>query len=454
MSHILNGIHLVSGHFLMEKLLFFVTTFQEYLWSFPMLLLLFGTHIYFTVRLHFIQRKIPEGIRLSFSKKERTDTGMSPYEALSTALAATIGTGNIIGVSTAIAIGGPGAVFWCWVTGVFGIATCYAECFLAVKCRIRNRDGSYQGGPMYVLGQVLKQRGLAVAFAIFTIFASFGIGSSVQSHSMAAAITTKVNVSPHLVGIVAGVLVGLVITGGGKKIAGVCTWLVPVMSAFYLGGCLFLMFHNRSVLSETMRTIVASAFSFRSVGGGIAGTAVMTGIRTGISRGLFTNEAGLGSIPMTAASTGNISPEKQGLISMTGPFWDTVVMCAVTGIAIVSCMVRNPAKYVQIPGEELCFAAFGELPFAGDVMLAVSLTLFSFATMIGWNFYGDCAVRYLWGERALGIYRFLYMFSVYLGAVVSLELVWGMADLFNSFMAIPNIIGLWMLRGMVTKGQK
>ena len=184
----------------MEKLLFFVTTFQEYLWSFPMLLLLFGTHIYFTMRLHFIQRKIPEGIRLSFSKKERTDTGMSPYEALSTALAATIGTGNIIGVSTAIAIGGPGAVFWCWVTGVFGIATCYAECFLAVKCRIRNRDGSYQGGPMYVLGQVLKQRGLAVAFAIFTIFASFGIGCATQVNAIATVCSENLGIPSWIVG--------------------------------------------------------------------------------------------------------------------------------------------------------------------------------------------------------------------------------------------------------------
>lgn len=435
----------------MEKLLLFVTTFQEYLWSFPMLLLLFGTHIYFTVKLKWIQRRLPEGIRLSFSKKEKTSGGLSSYAALATALAATIGTGNIIGVSTAIAIGGPGAVFWCWITGVFGIATCYAECFLAVKCRTRRADGTYQGGPMYVLGQVLKQRGLAVAFALFTILASFGIGSSVQSHSMAAAITGQIPVSPHVIGIVAGVLVGLVITGGGKKIAKVCTWLVPVMSLFYMGGCMMLLIRNASVLPETIKTILVSAFSFRSVGGGIAGTAVMTGIRTGISRGLFTNEAGLGSIPMTAASAGNISPEKQGLISMTGPFWDTVVMCAVTGIAIVSCMVKNPSAYAGIPGEELCFAAFRELPVQGDAILAVSLTLFSFATMIGWNFYGDCAVRYLWGEKGVKTYQLLYMISVYMGAVVSMELVWGLADLFNSFMAIPNIIGLWMLRGFVTE---
>lgn len=407
-----------------------------------MLFLLTGTHIYFTLRLHFIQRLIPKGIRLSFSEKEHGTKGLSPYEALSTALAATIGTGNIVGISAAIVLGGPGAVFWCWITGVLGIATCYAECFLAVKYRIQNENGTYQGGAMYILGHVLKQRGLAAAFAVFTVLASFGIGSSVQSHSMTAAITSQLAISPQVVGIAAGVLAGLVIIGGKSAIAKVCTWLVPVMSLLYLGGCLWLMLRNASVLPQTIKVILSDAFSFRSVGGGIAGGAVMTGI----SRGLFTNEAGLGSIPMTAASAGTASPQKQGLISMTGPFWDTVVMCAITGIAIVSCMVKNPIAYTGVSGEMLCFQAFSELPFHGEAILAVSLVLFSFATIIGWSFYGDCAVRYLWGEGAVRIYQVLYMLFVYLGAVVSMELVWGLADLFNSFMAVPNIIGLWMLR--------
>jgi AGCS family alanine or glycine:cation symporter len=446
--HIIEEKLLLYGGF-MNRLLLFVTTLQEYLWSFPMLFLLFGTHIYFTVRLRFIQRRIPEGIRLSFSGKEGNTEGLSPYAALATALAATIGTGNIVGVSAAIVIGGPGAVFWCWITGVLGIATCYAECFLAVKYRIRNEEGNYQGGPMYVLERALKQKGLAVTFAVCTIIASFGIGSSVQAHSMASAVTAYIGISPHLIGMAAGVLAGVVIIGGQTAISKVCTWLVPVMSIFFLGGCLFLLIRNRAVLPETVKLILTSAFSFRSVGGGMAGSALMTGIRTGISRGLFTNEAGLGSIPMTAASAGNHSPEKQGLISMTGPFWDTVVMCAVTGIAFVSCMVKNPSAYAGMSGEKLCFAAFSELPFYGEQMLAVSLVLFSFATMIGWHFYGDCAVRYLWGEKAVRIYQFLYMISAYLGAVVSMELVWGMADLFNSFMAVPNIIGLWMLRDRV-----
>lgn len=417
-----------------------------------MLVMLGGTHIYFTVKLRFIQRKIPLGVCLSLTRGKRGDNKrenentISPYSALVTALAATIGTGNIIGISTAIAFGGPGAVFWCWLTGVLGIATCYAECFLAVKYRIKDETGNFIGGPMYVLERGLGKKEMAVAFALFAVLASFGIGSSVQAHSISTAIHRLVPVSPHIIGAAAGVLVGLVIVGGKRQIAGVCTWLVPVMSLLYLGGCLWIIGENIVFLPETLAVILKDAFSPQAFVGGVAGRTIMTSMRIGISRGLFTNEAGLGSIPMAAASAKTDSAVRQGLISMTGPFWDTVVMCAITGIAAVSSMLANPWRYIGANAEDICMVAFGELPVGGTAILSVSLVLFAFATIIGWNVYGTSAVRYLWGETAVKSYQVIYMFFVYLGAVLSLNLVWGLSDLFNSFMAIPNLLCLWMLR--------
>lgn len=428
-----------------------VKTIQAYLWNFPMLVLLLGTHIYFTFRLGIIQKRIPEGIRKSFTRTKGGTGNVSPYSALATALAATIGTGNIIGISTAIAVGGPGAVFWCWMTGVLGIATCYAESFLSVKYRVKKKDGSYVGGPMYVLDGVLHRKWAAVLFSVFAVLASFGIGSSVQAHSISAAIQGKIKMSPHAIGIATALLAGMVILGGGKQIAKVCTFLVPVMSLFFLGGCVFIMIKNAAYLLESIKTIVGCAFSSRSFLGGITGTAVMTAMRVGISKGLFTNEAGLGSVPMAAASARTISPVQQGLVSMTGTFWDTVVMCVITGITIISSMIKNPACYLNVPQDRLCFIAFSELPIRGDVILSISLVLFAFATIIGWNYYGECAVEYLWGAGGIQNYRILYLFAVYLGAVMSLELVWGISDLFNSFMAIPNIMCIWLLRQVIIK---
>lgn len=419
-----------------------------------MLFILLGTHLYFTFCLGIIQKRIPEGIRLSFSKTEGGTGNVSPYSALATALAATIGTGNIIGISTAIAVGGPGAVFWCWITGVFGIATCYAESFLSVKYRVKRSDGSYAGGPMYVLEYALHKKWAAILFALFAVFASFGIGSSVQAHSIAGAVTGQIEISPHVIGIVTAVLTGMVIVGGAKQIAKVCTFLVPFMSFFYLGGCLYLIVRNYAFLPEAIGVILKSAFSANSFVGGMAGTAVMTAMRVGISKGLFTNEAGLGSIPMAAAMARTTSPVRQGLVSMTGTFWDTVVMCAITGIAIVGSMVRYPEKYIQAASDRLCFIAFSELPIRGDVILSVSLVLFAFATIIGWNYYGECAVRYLWGEKGMQNYQIFYMLAVYLGAVLSLEMVWGISEIFNILMAIPNLVCIWALRQVIVKETK
>lgn len=421
----------------------------DFLWSFPMLILLLGIHLYFTVRLKFIQKKTVQGIRMSFRTEGGKEGGVSPYEALATALAATIGTGNIVGISAAIAIGGPGALFWCWFSGLLGMATCYAECFLSAKFKVRGKDGTVYGGPMYVMEHVLHKKGMAVLFAFFAVMAALSAGSSVQAHALTAAVTEHIEISPHLVGIMAAMLAGSVLVGGAKKTAKVCTCLVPVMSLLYLGGCFWVIAQNAAYVPETFAVILKSAFSAKSFIGGIAGTAVMTGIRVGMAKGLFTNEAGMGSMPMTAAATDFISPVKQGVISMTGIFWDTLVMCAITGIAILSDMIRNPAPYLHAAEDDYCFVAFSGLPFAGDKMLSACLVLFAFATIVGWSFYGECAARYLWGEKGTKVFEVVYMVFVYLGAVLSLDLVWNLSDLSNACMAIPNIICLWMLRKVI-----
>jgi len=325
----------------MEFLNSLIRELCDFLWSMPMLVLLFGTHLYFSAKTGFVQRKVFAGIKWSlFSQPEPGKTGVSPYSALATALAATIGTGNIIGISTAVALGGPGAVFWCWISGLLGMATCYAECCLAVRFRVKKEDGSLVGGPMYILDKVLHRRKLAVLFSVFAVMAAFAAGSSVQAHSMAAAIREHAGVSPHVIGIAAGMLTGIVIIGGARKIAGVCTWLVPVMGVLFLTGCIVVIWQNRLFLPETVKLIIGSAFSQRAAAGGFTGAAVMTAVRVGMAKGLFTNEAGMGSMPMSAAAVDTQSPQKQAVVSMTGVFWDTIVMCAITGIAIVSSMLR------------------------------------------------------------------------------------------------------------------
>lgn len=414
-----------------------------------MLVLLAGTHLYFTIRLGFIQRKLPDGLRRSLSSAG--SGGLSPYEALSTALAATIGTGNIIGISSAIALGGPGAVFWCWISGFFGMATCYAESALSAACRKKRADGSFYGGPMYVMEQLLHNRLLAVLFSVFTVLAALCVGSGVQAHSLTAVISRRLPVSVHWIGIAAALLAGSILIGGAKKTAKVCTCLVPVMSVLYLGSCLFLLVKNAAWIPAALQAIFVSAFSKKAVIGGIAGTAVKMAVRTGMAKGLFTNEAGMGSMPMTAAAAEGLSPRDQGLVSMTGVFWDTLVMCAVTALAILSDMVKNAAPYRAAAVDEYCFVAFSNLPVAGEDLLSLCLVLFAFATIIGWSFYGECAARYLWGERGVTVFQVIYMVFVYLGSVCSLELVWNLSDLCNACMAVPNLWCLWKLKELIVE---
>ena len=438
----------------LTQLSLFIEQASNFLWSFPMLLLLMGTHLYFTFRLHFIQKKTFLGIRLSFGKGQGEENTLSPYAALATSLAATIGTGNILGIATAIAIGGAGSVFWCWITGILGIATSYAESFICVKFRTKKPDGSYQGGAMYILRDVLNHKVLGILFALFSMLAAFGVGSSVQSGSISLAIRQHTSISPHIIGIMIAMLAGSVIIGGIKHISKVCTFLVPFMSLFYLSGCFYLLFQNRSYLDDSLLYILKCAFQKDAVVGGIAGQSLIWTMRIGISRGLFTNEAGMGSLPMSAVSVNTTSPVRQALVSMTGVFWDTVVICAVTGLVIVSAMLKSPASFVNATPESFCTIAFCAIPVFGKPFLSIALILFAFATILGWCYYGECGARFLGKEKGIRYFQILYLLFLYLGAIAPLTFVFNLSDLFNAFMAIPNLIALFSLRKIIIADTK
>ena len=426
-----------------------IKSINGYLWGPPMLVLLFGTHIYLTLRLRLIQRYTLLGIRLSFASDSDGHGDVSHFGALATALAATIGTGNIVGVATAVALGGPGAVLWCWLTGVFGISTKYAEAVLAVKYRVKTSDGTMLGGPMYALERGLNARWLALLFCLFTAIAAFGIGNTVQANSIAAMMQETFSVSPWITGTILSLLVGVVILGGIKSIARVCEKLVPFMALFYIIGCVVVLFINFSVLPETVSLIVTSAFTPQAAGGGFAGATVMMAARYGIARGLFSNESGLGSAPIVAAAAQTRNPIKQALVSATGTFWDTVVVCALTGLVLVSEIILNPSDLGGLTGAALTRAAFAKIPIIGPVLLTVGLLTFVFSTILGWSYYGERAVEYLMGKRAIRPYRYLWVLGVMVGSVAALPLVWDLADAMNAMMAIPNLISLLLLSGVI-----
>lgn len=423
------------------------------LWGWPMVILLLGTHLFLTFRLKFPQRKIFKAIKLSFTKDEGSTGDVSQFAALATSLAATIGTGNIIGVATAISLGGPGAVFWCWITGVFGIATKYSEGLLAVKYRVKTEDGTMLGGPMYALERGLKSKWLAVLFCIFTVCASFGIGNMVQANSISMMMEKTLHIAPQWTGIIMSVLVALVILFGIKGIGKVCSFLVPFMALFYIVGCLIILVINFEYLGESIRIIFHSAFNPIAAGGGFAGATVMAACRFGISRGLFSNESGLGSAPIVAAAAQTRNPVRQALVSSTGTFWDTVVVCAITGLVLVSSVVA-PNGIDGSHGAGLTEAAFSVIPVFGPLVMTVGLLTFAFSTILGWSYYGERCMEYLGGKRVIKIYRLVWIVAVYLGCVVNLQLVWDFADAMNALMAIPNLIVLLALSGVIARETK
>lgn len=422
-----------------------LTQISNIVWGPPLLALLFGTHLFLTFRLRCIQRYTWRAIKLSLSRTREGEGDISHFGALTTALAATIGTGNIVGVATAVTAGGPGAVLWMWLTGVFGIATKYAEAVLSIKYRGTNRDGFMAGGPMYVLERGMHCRWLGIIFAFLTAVAAFGIGNMVQANSIAALVKETLHISPWITGTAMTVLTSLVMIRGIKSIARVCKILVPFMAIFYIAGCLILLIMKFGTIPHSVGLIFSSAFTGQAALGGFLGAGVREAIRYGIARGLFSNESGMGSAPIVAAAARTKNPVRQALVSSTGTFWDTVVVCALTGLVLV-----NSGEWTGgLQGAALTRAAFAGIPLAGPLVLTVGLFTFVVTTIFGWCYYGEKAVEYLWGTQATEPYRRLWVAAVMLGSVISLPAVWAFADIANALMTVPNLISLIVLSGVV-----
>lgn len=420
------------------------------LWGWPMIILLLGTHLFLTIRLRFPQRQLLTAIRLSVKRDKHSAGDVSQFGALATALAATIGTGNIVGVATAVALGGPGAVLWCWLTGVFGIATKYGEALLAIKYRVKTPGGKMLGGPMYALERGLGWRWAGALFAIFTAVAAFGIGNTVQANAISTLVHQSFGLSPVATGVILCLLTAAVVLGGVRSIARVCTMFVPLMAIFYVAGCLYILCVNHAYVWPALQLICESAFRPQAAGAGFAGGTVMLAARYGIARGLFSNESGLGSAPIVAAAAQTRNPVRQALVSSSGTFWDTVVICALTGLVIVSSVLAFPDIDYQ-DGAELTHAAFTKIPVIGAPLLTFGLITFAFSTILGWCYYGERAMEYLKGRRWMLAYRVLYILAVFAGSVANLAIVWNVADCMNALMAIPNLVSLLLLSGVIVR---
>lgn len=442
----------------METITNIVKDIDAIVWGWGMIILLLGTHIFMTVRTGFIQGKtITKGIKLSVSKDPDGEGEISQFGALATALASTIGTGNIIGVGTAIALGGPGAVLWCWLTGVFGIATKYAESLIAVIFRVKTEDGRMQGGAMYALERGLKWKSLgkalAMIFAVFAGAASFGIGCATQVNAIATVCEEDLHINGALVGIVIAVLTAIVIFGGIRSIANVCEKLVPFMAAFYVLGCLIILGINRDFIVPAIATICKLAFTPGSAAGGLVGGGIMMAMHYGVARGLFSNESGMGSAPIAAAAAQTRNPVRQALISATGTFWDTVVVCLMTGLVLVSTIMKNPAINANEikNGGVLTSMAFGQIPVLGSIILVVGIITFAYSTILGWAYYGERCVEYFAGKKGLIPYRTLYVLVAAAAPIGALDLIWTIADILNALMAIPNLIAVLLLSPLIVK---
>ena len=426
----------------------FIAGAASQLWGWPMIVLLLGTHLYLTVRLRFPQRHIFHAIRLSVTSDKNAEGDVSQFGALATSLAATIGTGNIVGVATAVAMGGPGAVLWCWITGVLGIATKYSEGLLAVKYRVKTSDGTMLGGPMYALERGLGWKSMAIAFCVLTAVASFGIGNTVQSNAISMLCFETYGIAPAWTGAAIALLAALVIIFGVKGIARFCTAFVPLMALLYVVGCIAILCINGAYVWDALCLIGRSAFTPEAAGGGFAGTTIMMTARYGIARGLFSNESGMGSAPIVAAAAKTKDPVRQALVSSTATFWDTVVICALTGLVLVSSIIAYP-EIDYVDGGALTKVAFDKIPYIGAPLLTFGILTLAFSTILGWSYYGERAVEYLSGKRYLILYRVLYVAAIFAGAVVQLTVVWNLADLLNGLMAIPNLVSLLALAGVI-----
>ena len=425
-----------------------------FLWGWPMVIILLGTHLFMTFRLKIPQRKLFTAIKLSVTKEDGQKGDVSHFAALATALAATIGTGNIVGVATAITLGGPGAVLWCWFTGIFGMSTKYAERFIGIKYRVRTSDGMMLGGPMYALEKGLKMKWLGTLFAILTSLAAFGIGNSVQANAISENVSEMLPFwNPQTTKVVAGfimsLLVGVVIIGGVKSISKICTRLVPFMALFYILGCLYILIVNHDYILPAISWICEDAFTGQAVGGGAAGGGIMLVARYGIARGLFSNEAGMGSEPIVAAAAQTRNPARQALVSSSGVFWDTVVICAMTGLVIVTTLMANPS--LQNETGLLTKKVFETIPYVGMPLLSFGMLTFAFSTILGWSYYGERSMEYLAGKKSIKFYRVAWVILVFVGSVMSLGMVWSLAEIMNALMALPNLIAVLFLSNVIAR---
>lgn len=431
-----------------------LNTINSFVWGSFTIVLLVGTGILTTVLIRGLQvRKLIYGFKLLSGKYEDPNTKgeITPFQALTAAMSATIGTGNIAGVGTAIALGGPGAVFWMWVTAFFGMGLKYSECLLSHKYRVIHDDGSISAGPMYYLEHGLGQKWLGIAFAFFATIASFGIGNMVQANSVAVPLHTFFNIPKLGTGIVIGVLVFSVIVGGIKRIGHFASRMVPGMALFYVVGACLVLYANLGEIPAAFGLIFQDAFTGTAATGGFAGAAVAQAIRFGVARGIFSNEAGLGSAPIAHGAAKTKEPVRQGVVSMLGPFIDTLVICTMTALVILTSGMWKEG----LSGSDLTAAAFNAgLPGVGGYIVTFGIVVFAFSTAVSWSYYGDRSVEYLWGPKFIFPYRVLYCLLLPVGATVKLSLVWTISDIFNALMAWPNLIGLLFLSGVVVRSTK
>ena len=439
----------------METFSSIVTAIDNWIWGLPMIVMLMGTHLFMTVRTGFIQRKTFTGIRLSVTKDPDSPGDVSQFQALTTALASTIGTGNIVGVGTAVFLGGPGAVLWCWLTGVFGIATKYAESLIAVKYRVQTKDGRMQGGAMYALERGLNMKWLGVLFALLAMLASFGIGCGTQINAISEIIqgNSPIYIPPLAIGIVFAAITAVVIIGGIKSIATVCEKLVPFMAAFYVIGCLVILGINYDFIIPAVQAIVTLAFKPGAVAGGLVGGGIRLAMQYGVARGLFSNESGMGSAPLVASAAQTRNPVRQALVSATGTFWDTVVVCLMTGLVLVTTIMKNPGINMDMfeDGSQMTTAAFSQIPVLGPLILVIGIITFAYSTILGWSYYGERCCEYLFGKRGMLPYKILFIAVIVIGPVLSLDLVWTIANILNALMAVPNLIAVLLLSGVIAR---
>jgi AGCS family alanine or glycine:cation symporter len=419
-----------------------------------MLILLVGTHLFLTFRLRFIQKYVFKALKLAVTKDKDAPGDVSQFASLSTALAATLGTGNIVGVAMAIYLGGPGAIFWLWITGLFGMATKFSEGLLAVKYRVKTSDGTMLGGPMYALERGLKMKWLGILFAIFCTIAAFGIGNMVQVNAISVMMENQFNLNVHVTGVILFVITFAVVVGGIKSIAKFSVRIVPTYAVIFIFMNLFVIGMNIVYVPEALALIVKSAFTPQAAGGGFVASTLLMAMRYGVARGLFSNEAGLCSAPLAAAAATTRNPVRQALVSMSAVFLDTIIMCFLTGLMLVTTIIKNPAGYEGLEGGQFVSFAYNQIPVIGPIILTIGIFLFAWTTALGWCYYAERTTEYLFGKKSILPFRIIFCVVAYIGAVIPLAVVWDAADMFNAFMALPNLIALILLSGIIVSETK